>query len=177
MVNCRECEFHGFCTDPDSDESIGEQAEWMKQAADLIESLTAQLEEWQNQHRQAALNYQQKCRDVVELEAQLAASQQETRAFEAATRRHYNDMTSQCFICYSCINHNARLNWDRKSEYACSGCGKGKPKWQFDIARFSSQGNKEEANGNVRGLIRTNVSSGAERMLESNDTIWARTHA
>ena len=35
------------------------------EAADLIESLQAQ-------HKQAALNYQQKCRDVVELEAQLA---------------------------------------------------------------------------------------------------------
>ena len=34
-------------------------------AADLIESLQAK-------HKQAALNYQQKCRDVVELEAQLA---------------------------------------------------------------------------------------------------------
>lgn len=43
MVNCRECEFHGFCTDPDSDESIGEQAEWMNKAASLIESLQAQL--------------------------------------------------------------------------------------------------------------------------------------
>ena len=37
-------------------------------AADLIESLQAK-------HKQAALNYQQKCRDVVELEAQLAESQ------------------------------------------------------------------------------------------------------
>lgn len=45
MVNCKECEFTGFCTDPDSDESIGEQAELLGQAADLIDSLTAQLTE------------------------------------------------------------------------------------------------------------------------------------
>ena len=42
MVNCAECEFHGFCTDPDSEESIGEQAEWMEDAAKLIEQLTDQ---------------------------------------------------------------------------------------------------------------------------------------
>ena len=40
-------------------------AENLEGAADLIESLQAK-------HKQAALNYQQKCRDVVELEAQLA---------------------------------------------------------------------------------------------------------
>ena len=43
------------------------------EAADLIESLQAQ-------HKQAALNYQQKCRDVVELEAQLSASQRRADA-------------------------------------------------------------------------------------------------
>ena len=42
-------------------------------AADLIESLQAK-------HKQAALNYQQKCRDVVELEAQLTASQRRGKA-------------------------------------------------------------------------------------------------
>ena len=53
MVNCRECEFHGFCTDPDSDESIGEQAEWMNKAASLIESLQAQLTASQRRERAA----------------------------------------------------------------------------------------------------------------------------
>ena len=53
MVICAECEFHGFCTDPDSDESIGEQAGWMKQAADLIESLQAQLAESQRREQAA----------------------------------------------------------------------------------------------------------------------------
>ncbi|SMC38345.1 hypothetical protein [Papillibacter cinnamivorans] len=43
MVNCTKCEFHGFCTDPDSDESIGQQSEWFTQAANLIESLTTQI--------------------------------------------------------------------------------------------------------------------------------------
>ncbi len=45
LVNCRECEFHGFCTDPYDEESIGQQTDWLNQAADLIESLTAQLAE------------------------------------------------------------------------------------------------------------------------------------
>ena len=44
-----------------------------RDAAELIESLQAQ-------HKQAALNYQQKCRDVVELEAQLSASQRREKA-------------------------------------------------------------------------------------------------
>ena len=52
----------------------------ISEAADLIESLAAQLEELEKRRRQAALNYQQKCLDVMKLEAQLAASQQETRA-------------------------------------------------------------------------------------------------
>ena len=49
---------------------------------DLIESLQAQ-------HKQAALNYQQKCRDVVELEAQLSASQR--RAQDAR-----NELCQKC---------------------------------------------------------------------------------
>ena len=44
-----------------------------RDAADMIESLQAQ-------HKQAALNYQQKCRDVVELESQLSASQRREKA-------------------------------------------------------------------------------------------------
>lgn len=56
IVNCSECEFHGFCTDPDSEESIGQQAEWTKQAADLIESLTAQLKE-ARQREKAAVEF------------------------------------------------------------------------------------------------------------------------
>ena len=47
------------------------------EAADLIESLQAQ-------HKQAALNYQQKCRDVVELEAQLAELRKECDIADAA---------------------------------------------------------------------------------------------
>jgi hypothetical protein len=45
LVNCRECEYHGFCTDPYSDERIGEMKEWLTQAADLIEELQSQLKD------------------------------------------------------------------------------------------------------------------------------------
>lgn len=80
---------------------------------------------------------------IAELEAKLAASQRRERAHEAAIRRHYNDMTSQCFICYSCVNHDARqkAKWDGKKleDYACSGCGDGKPNWKFDVERFMGQ--------------------------------------
>ena len=40
MVNCHECEFHGFCTDPDSDESIANQIVFHEQAATRIEQLS-----------------------------------------------------------------------------------------------------------------------------------------
>lgn len=43
IVNCRECEFHGFCTDPYSDDGIAMMRERLEQAADTIESLQAQL--------------------------------------------------------------------------------------------------------------------------------------
>lgn len=115
IVNCRECEFHGFCTDPYSDDGIAMMRERLEQAADTIESL----------------------------QAQLAASQRRERAHEAAIKRHYADMTSQCFICYSCANHDARqkAKWDGKKpeDYACSGCGDGKPNWKFDVERFMGQ--------------------------------------
>ena len=52
------------------------------EAADLIESLQAK-------HKQAALNYQQKCRDVVELEAQLAESQRREKADAELIRKIY----------------------------------------------------------------------------------------
>lgn len=39
MVNCHECEFHGFCTDPDSDESIANQIVFHEQAATRISQL------------------------------------------------------------------------------------------------------------------------------------------
>ena len=65
-------------------------------AVDLIESLQAQ-------HKQAALNYQQKCRDVVELEAQLAASQR--RAQDARNE-----------LCQKCGQYREAHNG------ACDGC-------------------------------------------------------
>lgn len=80
---------------------------------------------------------------IESLQGQLTASQARERAHEAAIKRHYTDMTSQCFICYSCINHDARerAHWNGKEleGYACTGCGKGKPKRQFDVERFSGQ--------------------------------------
>lgn len=76
---------------------------------------------------------------IVELEESIAASQRVERAYAEAIKRHYADMTSQCFICYSCVNHDARGSWDGKGPYACSGCGKGIPKWQFDVDRFSRE--------------------------------------
>lgn len=78
-----------------------------------------------------------------QLRSQLQESQRRERAYAEAIKRHYADMTSQCFICYSCVNHDARekAQWDGKKleNYACSGCGSGKPKWQFDVGRFSQE--------------------------------------
>lgn len=78
-----------------------------------------------------------------QLRSQLQDTQRRERAHEAAIKRHYADMTSQCFICYSCVNHDARqkAKWDGKKleDYACSGCGDGKPNWKFDVERFMGQ--------------------------------------
>lgn len=65
-------------------------------AIDLIESLQAR-------HEQAALNYQQKCRDVMELETQLSAS----RRMENAAR---NELCLKCGLYRDA--HNG----------ACDGC-------------------------------------------------------
>ena len=43
IVSCPECEFHGFCTDPYSDDGICKMHECLTAAASLIESLQAQL--------------------------------------------------------------------------------------------------------------------------------------
>lgn len=104
-------------------------------AADLIESLRARAD-------QAALNYQQKCRDVAELESKLTESQRREWAYEAAIKRHYDDATCQCFLCYSCVNHDARGHWNGKGPFACSECGKSHPKWRFDEGRFAQEGTK-----------------------------------
>lgn len=77
-----------------------------------------------------------------QVKKQLAESQRRERAHEAAIKRHYDDMTSQCFICYSCVNHDARGHWNGKEPYACSGCGKSHPKWRFDEGRFAQEGTK-----------------------------------
>lgn len=89
-----------------------------------------------------ALNYQQKCRDVAELESKLAESQRREWAYEAAIKRHYDDATCQCFLCYSCVNHDARDHWSGKGPYACSECGKGHPNWRFDEGRFAQEDTK-----------------------------------
>lgn len=51
MVNCHECEFHGFCTDPNSDESIGQQSEWFTQAADELARLAKENAELREAQR------------------------------------------------------------------------------------------------------------------------------
>lgn len=103
-------------------------------AADLIESLQ---EEVGAAHTREDAAY-----------AALAEAQARERAFEVATKRHYADMTSQCFICYSCINYDAheRAHWDGKklTEYACAGCGGGKPNWQFDVDRFAGRTHNDD---------------------------------
>lgn len=43
IVNCHECEYHGFCADPYSDEKIGEMREWLTQSAALIEEMQSKL--------------------------------------------------------------------------------------------------------------------------------------
>lgn len=55
IVNCRECEFHGFCTDPYSDDGIAMMRERLEQAADTIESLQAQLSASQRRERAAGI--------------------------------------------------------------------------------------------------------------------------
>ena len=44
IVDCNSCEFHGFCTDPDSDESISEQIVVFEKASDEIERLQKELD-------------------------------------------------------------------------------------------------------------------------------------
>ena len=90
----------------------------LQQAADLVESLQAQLEEWKSKHRQAALNYQQKCQDVVELEAQLAASQQETRALlDDIAHDMACGICAHCSVslvnepCASCRGNPSKFEW------------------------------------------------------------------
>lgn len=68
----------------------------LTEAADLIESLQAQ-------HKQAALNYQQKCRDVVELEAQLSEARQ-------------NAKDARNELCYKCGRYR------EAHRGACDGC-------------------------------------------------------
>lgn len=41
---CGACEFHGMCTDPDSDENIAEQIEMFGYAADQLEQLQVENE-------------------------------------------------------------------------------------------------------------------------------------
>ena len=67
-----------------------------RDAADMIESLQAQ-------HKQAVLNYQQKCRDVVELEAQLSA-----------TQRRAQDARNE--LCIKCGRYH------EAHKGACDGC-------------------------------------------------------
>ena len=57
IVDCHNCEFHGTCTDPDSDESIAEQIAIHTEAADAIERLSAEnaelreaLQNWHEPH-------------------------------------------------------------------------------------------------------------------------------
>lgn len=59
MVNCHECEFHGFCTDPNSDESIGQQSEWFTQAADELTRLAKENAELRDKIKRIhdALNF------------------------------------------------------------------------------------------------------------------------
>ena len=42
IVNCHECEFHGYCEDPDSDESIAAQIVTHGKSADALESISAE---------------------------------------------------------------------------------------------------------------------------------------
>lgn len=68
MVNCKECEFTGFCTDPDSEESICEQAELFEQAAAKI----AELNDFASSQSAKLLAR------VAELEGQLCTTPSET---------------------------------------------------------------------------------------------------
>jgi hypothetical protein len=49
-------------------------------AADLIEKLQVEVNEWQERHRQAAINWQQENKECVKLQEQLAESQRRERA-------------------------------------------------------------------------------------------------
>ena len=101
-------------------------------AADLIESQAAKIAELNDfQNSQCA-----------ELLEKLGKAERRERAHEAAIKRHYGDATSQCFLCYSCVNHDARGHWNGKGPYACSGCGKSHPNWRFDEGRFAQEGTK-----------------------------------
>ena len=85
----------------------------MRDVKTLIESLQAQLIEGQNRHAQSALNYQQKCRDIAELESQLTESQRRERAAVEDIKK-----PSVCDCCKRycqgddmCID-NGRMNFD-----------------------------------------------------------------
>ena len=53
LVNCHECEFHGLCTDPDSDESIASQIILHEQAANTINTLRNELCEHCGRYKEA----------------------------------------------------------------------------------------------------------------------------
>ena len=55
-------------------------AENLNDAADLIESMQAEVTKWKERHNQAALNFQQENRENAKLQAQLAASQRREKA-------------------------------------------------------------------------------------------------
>lgn len=71
----------------------------LNDAADLIESLQAEVAKWKERHNQAALNFQQENRENQNLQAQLAESQRRERAaVEDMTKLATKPITP----CHSC---------------------------------------------------------------------------
>lgn len=80
LRHCYQEDIHGCEDCPLNESDLCYEANLELSAADLIEKLQVEVNEWQERHRQAAINWQQENKECVKLQAQLAESQRRERA-------------------------------------------------------------------------------------------------
>ena len=107
-------------------------AENLNDAADLIESMQAEVTKWKERHNQAALNFQQENRENAKLQAQLSASQRREKAAVEGLEHLMEDQYDNAWICDHCAKKPAIGE-------TCKECN---PKWN------GPQAEKGEADGN-----------------------------
>ena len=119
-------------------EFIADARENIPKLLDTLEASESKCEELKADLERETAAHALKNALIADLEAERDRYKERCQALERAALKHQEEYTSLCFTCYSCVNVESRHRFDKKHPqlYPCSGCGKGHPKWQFDVARF-----------------------------------------